>query len=419
MKIAYFDCPTGAAGDMILGALVDAGLAFETLRDGLARLPLDGYSLERREVMKGAFRATRIEVHVHGSAAGPGAPGSGEAGGHADEHPPHHHGHPHRSLPDILDVLHASRLPMPVLEAATRVFRRLAEAEGRVHGVRPEAVRFHDVGAVDAIVDITGACLGLHLLGVQAVHCSPLPIGGGFVTGAHGEMPVPAPGTAELLRGMPVVDTGLRRELVTPTGAAILSTLATSPGSMPPMTISAVGYGAGTMDLPAPNAVRLFLGEAAVAPSPPGPEQAETILQVETTVDDMSPQLWEPLVDSLFEAGALDVYLIPVLMKRSRPGVVLTALCPPAARASVARRHPGVRAGAPHRPRQGSRRPRGARRGPGRRPPPPRLGHSEGAPPPFRTSPARGAPAEPALERLVSGLRGRPLVPLPTRERAG
>jgi pyridinium-3,5-bisthiocarboxylic acid mononucleotide nickel chelatase len=226
---------------------------------------------------------------------------------------------------------------MPVLEAATRVFRRLAEAEGRVHGVPPEEVRFHEVGAVDAIVDITGACIGLHLLGVQAVHCSALPIGGGFVTGAHGKMPAPAPGTAELLTGMPVVDTGVCRELVTPTGAAILSTLAASAGSMPPMTVTAVGYGAGTMDLPTPNVLRLFLGEAGTGPPTPGAEELETVLQVETTVDDMSPQLWEPLVDSLFEVGALDVYLTPVLMKRSRPGVVLTALCPPAARAAVAR----------------------------------------------------------------------------------
>jgi pyridinium-3,5-bisthiocarboxylic acid mononucleotide nickel chelatase len=342
MKIAYFDCPSGAAGDMILGALVDAGLAFETLRDELLRLPLAGYSLERREVMKGGFRATKIDVHIHGEvgheeAGGPKATGSGPAAGPGGHEAPAGRGHSHRTLPAILDVLHGSRLPMPVLEAATRVFRRLAEAEGRVHGVSPEEVRFHEVGAVDAIVDITGACIGMHLLGVQAVHCSALPVGGGFVMGAHGKMPVPAPGTAELLRGMPVVDTGVRRELVTPTGAAILSTLAASAGSMPPMTLAAVGYGAGTMELPTPNVVRLFLGEAAGAPPTARTEEVETILQVETTVDDMSPQLWEPLVDSLFEAGALDVYLTPVLMKRSRPGVVLTALCPPATRADVAR----------------------------------------------------------------------------------
>ena len=306
MKVAYFDCPSGAAGDMILGALVDAGLPFETLRDQLARLHLPGYTLERREVMKGAFRATKIEVRVddrtHGDAP-----------------------QPHRDLAAILRIIDAADLAASVKEAASRVFTRLAEAEGRVHGVAPERVAFHDVGAVDAIVDVTGSCLGLDWLGVDAVHCSALPIGGGMVRGPHGPIPVPAPGTAELLKGFPVVDTGVKRELVTPTGAAILTTLAAGAGAMPAMTVTAIGYGAGTMDLETPNVLRVFLGETR--------EQAETetILQLETTVDDMSPQLCEPLMERLFEVGALDVYLTPVLMKKSRPGVVVTALCGPSA----------------------------------------------------------------------------------------
>jgi uncharacterized protein (TIGR00299 family) protein len=219
-----------------------------------------------------------------------------------------------------------------VKSSAIRVFTRLAEAEGRAHGEPPEAVRFHDVGAVDAIVDITGACLGLHLLGVEAVHCSALPVGGGMVDGPHGRIPVPAPGTAELLRGFPVVDTGVKRELITPTGAAILTTLAAGAGAMPPMTVSAVGYGAGTMELETPNVVRVFLGEAAARPG-----DVETVMQVETTVDDMSPQLYEALMERLFAAGALDVYLTQVIMKRSRPGVVLVALCPPALAPDLAR----------------------------------------------------------------------------------
>jgi uncharacterized protein (TIGR00299 family) protein len=287
--------------------------------------------------MKGAFRATKIEVHVD-------AHERGEA-------------HPHRDLPAILALIGKSGLPGPVRDRATRIFTRLGEAEGRVHGVPPERVPFHDVGAVDAIVDITGACLGLHLLGVDAVHCSALPIGGGLVRGPHGPMPVPGPGTAELLKGFPVVDTGIRRELVTPTGAAILTTLAASAGTMPPMTVRAVGYGAGTMDLETPNIVRVFLGEAvagAQAAVPGGAIGApdirmsaqglmaaagdlETVVQVETTIDDMSPQLYEPLMDRLFEAGALDVYLVPVLMKKSRPGVVVTALCEPGAVSGLAR----------------------------------------------------------------------------------
>ena len=309
-RVAYFDCPSGAAGDMILGALVDAGLSFQTLSDRLAGLRLPGYTLERREVMKGAFRATKIEVHIDDE-------------GHAV--------HPHRDLPAILGIIDTADLVPSVKEAASRIFTRLAEAEGRVHGMPPERVQFHDVGAVDAIVDVTGSCIGLECLGIDVVYCSALPIGGGMVRGPHGRIPVPAPGTAELLKGFPVVDTGVKRELVTPTGAAILTTLAAGAGAMPLMTVTAVGYGAGTMDLETPNVLRVFLGETV--------EQGhfETIVQVETTVDDMSPQLYEPLMERLFETGALDVYLTPVLMKKSRPGVVVTALCEPGAVTALTR----------------------------------------------------------------------------------
>jgi len=310
MRLAYFDCPSGAAGDMIMGALVDAGLPFEALREELAKLRLPGWSLERREVMKGVFRATKIDVRVHGQ-------------GHSHAHPQGSHAHPDRNLGAILDLIGASGLPDPVKDKATRIFRRLGEAEARVHGTTVDEVHFHEVGAVDAIVDVTGACVGLHLLGVDAVHCSALPLGGGFVAGAHGRMPVPGPGTAELLKGFPVVDTGVKRELVTPTGAAILTTLAVGAGAMPAMTVEAVGYGAGDMDLEAPNVIRVFLGRA------DQPGGRETIVQVETTVDDMQPQLWEAVMERLFESGALDVYLTPVTMKKSRPGIVLTALCAP------------------------------------------------------------------------------------------
>src|SRR6266849_2850885 len=308
MRIAYFDCPSGAAGDMIMGALVDAGAPFEALQGELAKLRLSGFTLERREVMKSAFRATKVEVHVHGE-------------GHA--HDERHEGHPHRNLRSILDLIASSGLRPAVKAGAARIITRLADAEARVHGTSVEEVHFHEVGAVDAIVDVTGACIGLDLLGVDAVHCSALPVGGGFVTGAHGRMPIPGPGTAELLKGFPVVDTGVRRELVTPTGAAILTTLSVSAGAMPPMTVEAVGYGAGDMDLEAPNVIRVFLGIASES------GRRETIMQVETTVDDMSPQLWEAIFERLFEAGALDVYLTPVTMKKSRPGTVLTALCVP------------------------------------------------------------------------------------------
>jgi hypothetical protein len=302
MRLAYFDCPSGASGDMILGALVDAGAPFEALARELAGLGVDGYRLERREVIKAGFRATKVDVQLG------------------------HHEAAHRGLREILDILERSRLDPTVRDTASRIFRRLAEAEARVHGTTPGRVQFHEVGAVDAIVDVTGACIGLHLLGVDAVHVGALPVGGGFVDGPHGRMPVPGPATAELLKGFPTLDTGIRRELVTPTGAAILTTLAAGAGAMPAMRVTAVGYGAGTMELETPNVLRLFVGEAplAMVTAP-----AETIVQVETTVDDMSPQLYEPLLERLLEAGALDVWLTPVIMKRSRPGVVLTALCEP------------------------------------------------------------------------------------------
>ena len=307
MRLAYFDCPSGASGDMILGALVDAGVPFEALTRELAGLGVEGYRLERREVVKSGFRAIKVDVALGGHEVG------------------------HRGLREILDILESSRLAPAVRDRASAIFRRLAEAEARVHGTTPERVHFHDVGAVDAIVDVTGACIGLHLLGIDAVHVGALPVGGGFVDGPHGRMPVPGPATAELLKGFPTLDTGIRRELVTPTGAAILTTLAAGAGTMPAMRVTAVGYGAGTMDLETPNVLRLFVGEAAVS------APTETVVQMETTVDDMSPQLYEPLLERLLEAGALDAWLTPVIMKRSRPGVVLTALCEPGRVADLSR----------------------------------------------------------------------------------
>jgi hypothetical protein len=299
MKIVYFDCPSGASGDMILGALVDAGVSLDALRTELAKLRLPGWTLTAREVRRGAFRATKVDVGVEAA------------------------GHQHRGLADITRLLESSGLAPALVAGATRIFRRLAEAEARVHGTSVEQVHFHEVGAVDAIIDVTGAVIALQLLGAEAVHLSALPVGGGFVQTAHGLMPVPGPGTAELLRGFPVIDTGVRAELVTPTGAAVLTTLAAGAGRMPAMTVERVGYGAGSADLPeTANVLRCFVGVTA------GRGGDETVAQVETTIDDMSPQLYEPLMDRLLEAGALDVFLTPVVMKRSRPGTVLTALCP-------------------------------------------------------------------------------------------
>jgi pyridinium-3,5-bisthiocarboxylic acid mononucleotide nickel chelatase len=300
-RIVYFDCPSGASGDMILGALVDAGVSLDGLRAQLATLPIHGWTIGAREVQRGAFRATKVDVGLE-----------------------HEHDHPHRTLADVLAILRGGALDAATLAAAERVFARLAEAEARAHGTTAEAVHFHDVGAIDAIVDVAGAAIGLTLLGASAVHASALPVGSGFVDGPHGRIPLPAPGTAELLRGWPVVDTGVRGELVTPTGAAILTTLAT-PGAMPAMTLETVGYGAGSRDpVGTPNVLRCFVGKGG------GEVADETIVQAETTIDDMSPQLYEPLVERLLTGGALDVFLSPVIMKRSRPGVVVTVLCEPA-----------------------------------------------------------------------------------------
>jgi uncharacterized protein (TIGR00299 family) protein len=287
---------------MIMASLLDAGVSLERLRGELAKLRLEGWVLVAREVMKGDFRATKVDVEIDEAA-------------HRQ----------HRSLRDILDILERSTLEASVVERASRIFTRLADAEARVHGTDRESVQFHDVGAVDAIVDVTGGVLALDLAGAREVHVSALPIGGGLVGGPHGRIPVPGPGTAELLRGFPVVDTGVRTELVTPTGAAILTTLAASAGRMPALTVESVGYGAGTKELPGtPNVLRCFLGQTVDM----GPAD-ETVLQVETTIDDMSPQLYETLIERVFDAGALDVFLQPVIMKRGRPGVVVTALCAP------------------------------------------------------------------------------------------
>jgi uncharacterized protein (TIGR00299 family) protein len=308
-RVVYFDCPSGASGDMILGALVDVGVEVGALRGELEKLRVGGWTLVAREVRRGAFRATKIDVDID-----------------------HHAHHEHRRLRDITAILAASGLAPSIVSTATRIFTRLAEAEARVHGQGVDDVHFHEVGAVDAIVDVTGAAIGLDLLGADGVHVSALPVGGGFVEGAHGRIPIPGPGTAELLRGFPVIDTAVRAELVTPTGAAILTTLASGAGRMPAMTIERVGYGAGSRDLAeTPNVLRCFVGQAATGGGD------ETVAQLETTIDDMSPQLYEPLIERLLASGALDVFLTPVIMKRSRPGTVLTALCPPARVADLSR----------------------------------------------------------------------------------
>jgi len=304
MKIAYFDCFSGASGDMLLGALVDSGLELSRLEAELRRLPLPDWSLSAEKTKKKGIAATQVRVHTH-------------------EH------HPHRGLSEILRIIDAGRaagLAPRAAERASAIFRRLGEAEAKIHDVPVESIHFHEVGAVDAVIDIVGACSGFELLGIEEFYASPLNTGSGRVEAAHGVLPVPAPATAELIRGAATYSSGIERELLTPTGAAILTTLVRSFGPLPPMNLAAIGYGAGTADLPTQaNVLRMFLGESAVA----GMACDETIAVIEASVDDLNPQVYAYFAERALEAGALDVSSAPQQMKKGRPGQLITVLAPP------------------------------------------------------------------------------------------
>lgn len=308
MKLAYLDLFCGLSGDMTLGALVDAGLPLSEIRRGLAHVPLKGYRLSARRVLKGAVAATKVDVRIDPSA----------------------HRHHHTPLKTILGLIRKSGLPGPVREQASSVFGRLGRAEGRTHGVDPMKVEFHEVGAVDSIVDIVGACLGFHLLGVQEFYCSRVPIARGEIRTHHGTLPNPGPATMALLEGFPLAPLDLDREVVTPTGAALLASLVREPGRFPEMTLTGSGYGAGDWDLPErPNVVRLLLGDAS------SPEESDAVYLIETNLDNAPGELVGYLCERLFAAGALDVYSTPILMKKSRPAVKISVLVPPSLRPAV------------------------------------------------------------------------------------
>ena len=370
MKIAYFDCIAGASGDMILGALVDAGLPLETLRERLNALHLVDFELRARRVVKNAFAATKVDVIV------------------ADDVPERH-------LADIEAIVLDSDLTPEIKERAVAIFRRMGEAEANIHGTTLDHVHLHELGGVDTIVDVVGALVGLDELGVEQVVVSPIPLGRGFIRGAHGQIPLPAPATVALLKGAPIVGSPLEMETVTPTGAALLTSLASSFGPIPPMTLEALGYGAGSRDLPIPNVIRLLIGDATPAqkakaaqhhhPHPdnhghahdhghehshehphhhddahdhphthghehhhehehspnlpitnhqspiPSPSclDTSTLSVLETNIDDLNPEIYEYVMGRLFEAGALDVYLAPIQMKKNRPATLLRVLCRP------------------------------------------------------------------------------------------
>lgn len=391
-KIAYLECPTGIAGDMCLGALLDAGVPLAYLAEQLAKLGIAGeYRLRSETVLRNGQRATKFHVELYtpqgfveevAGEEGPefvaihGATHPPESIAHSHNHPhaPHSHSHSHdhpshdpsyhsppratataaaahhhggtRHLPEIEQMIRAAALPARAERWSLAVFRRLAEAEGAVHGIAPEAVHFHEVGAADAIVDIVGTCLGFDWLKVDRICCSALPTGAGMIRAAHGHLPVPAPAVLKLfeLGQVPIYSNGIQRELVTPTGAAIAVALATQFGPPPAMLLQTAGLGAGHRDLPIPNILRLWLGKqgndtvSTVADqsvtevdgqSPDGPTGQETIAVLETQIDDVNPQAIGYLYDRLFTVGAIDVFTQAIAMKKSRPGILLTVLCTP------------------------------------------------------------------------------------------
>jgi len=307
MRAVYFDCFAGVSGDMIIGAQLDLGVDLESLKQQLASLGLGGYEIKSRRVERSSIAAAKFDVEVDETAQ------------------------PARSLADIRSIIVGSSATDHVKDQAIRVFERLAEAEARVHGTTPDKVHFHEVGAVDSIIDIVGAMIGFEVLGVERFFCSPLRLGSGSVETAHGRLPIPAPATAELLRGAPVYAGEIEGEFVTPTGAAIVATLCEEFGALPQMKIARVGYGAGSRDPKGfPNALRLMIGEIDEADETQTKVYAtsdETIVVIETNIDDMSPQVYGFVMERAFALGALDVFMIPVQMKKDRPGVLLTVLC--------------------------------------------------------------------------------------------
>ena len=296
----HFDCFSGISGDMTLGALVDAGLPFAELVRGLATLRIDGYRLSRKRVERGAITATKVDVRIEQGFQAP------------------------LTLAQIAKIIRRSGLPPVVKERSQAVFDVLAHAEGKAHGVEPSHVHFHEVGVIDSFVDVVGGVLGLHLLDVQRVTASAINVGSGMLTSAHGALPVPGPAVAALAVGLPIFAKGPERELATPTGVALVRTLAAEFGGLPSMHVRRVGYGAGTAD-PAhwANVLRVFIGD-----DPATGAAVETIVELHTNIDDLNPQVYETVFERLFAAGAVDATLAPVTMKKGRPGNVLSVLAP-------------------------------------------------------------------------------------------
>jgi hypothetical protein len=300
MRSLYFDCFSGVSGDMIIGSLLDAGVKLDELREGLRLLPLEGYELRAEKTARRRLSATNFFVHV--------------AETHAEE----------RGLHQIEDLLDRSSLPSHIIDKAKGIFALLADTEASIHSTTRDKIHFHEVGAVDALVDVVGTLLALEILKIDEVHASPINVGGGFVECRHGILPVPAPAAMKLLEGVPIYSRGPQAELATPTGAVLLKSLASTFGPIPPQKVIAHGYGAGKNDFPDwPNLLRAVIGEPADAYA------SDDVVVMSATIDDMNPENFEYLMERLFEAGALDVYLSAVQAKKTRPGTLLTILCEP------------------------------------------------------------------------------------------
>jgi uncharacterized protein (TIGR00299 family) protein len=304
MKALYFDCNAGISGDMIVGACIDAGVDFQILNSYLSTLDLGEFSISYNDIIKNSIRATKFNVNVP-------------------------HSHHHRHLPDIKRIISNSKLPDKVKEDSIKVFELLAEAEGSVHGISEDEVHFHEVGAVDSIIDIVSSLLSFYLLEVEVFYSSQVPTGSGYVQSMHGKIPVPAPATVELLKDVPVFSNGICDEVTTPTGAAILKYLVSEYGEIPQIKINSIGYGAGDKNFDIPNILRIVIGDVYENGNHSAMYDSDKILKIETCIDDMNPEFFEHIFKKLFSAGALDVYIIPIIMKKSRPAHELSVILNP------------------------------------------------------------------------------------------
>ena len=325
MGILYLDCFSGISGDMFVGAMLDLGISLDSLKSELAKLNLDGFEIETSRVNRSGISATKFDVvQTHSSHTHTHSHSHSHTHPHSHEHTD---SHSHRSLSEIERMIRDSQLKDSVKSRALAIFKKLGEAEARVHNVELESIHFHEVGAVDSIVDIVGSSICLDLMGIGRVEASPLKLGYGTFKCAHGVYPVPGPATAEILKRIPTLAGDVEGELVTPTGAAIVATIASSFGPQPPLQVQAIGYGAGTRNTTGhPNVLRVMAGTGAAN------DLKDEVLVIETNIDDMNPQLYGHVMEQLFGAGALDVFITPVQMKKNRPGHLLTIIAQPADR---------------------------------------------------------------------------------------